>query len=72
MMGVIDLMTVAVLDAKIEQIPYRGGSRFTPQKRCLPGTRLAFLDFIESQNTGSELDIEEAADFEHSMNNPHS
>jgi hypothetical protein len=33
---------------------------------------LAFLGFIESQNTGSELDIEEAADFEHSMNNPHS
>jgi hypothetical protein len=32
---------------------------------------LAFLDFIESQNRG-ELDIEEAADFEHAMNNPHS
>jgi hypothetical protein len=33
---------------------------------------VAFLDFIESQNSGSELDIEEAAEFEYSMNNPHS
>lgn len=32
----------------------------------------AFLRFIESKNGDSELDIEEAADFEYSMNNPHS
>ncbi|KAH9054119.1 hypothetical protein EDB87DRAFT_139742 [Lactarius vividus] len=34
------------LDVKIEQIPYRKGSRFTPDKRCLPGTRTDILDFI--------------------------
>ncbi|KAH9051827.1 hypothetical protein EDB87DRAFT_647937 [Lactarius vividus] len=36
----------ATIDAKIEQIPYRTGSRFSPDKKCLPGTRRAFLDFI--------------------------
>src|SRR6266581_2657261 len=44
--GVIDLMIVTALDAKIGEIPYRRDSRFTPQKGCLPGTRVAFLDFI--------------------------
>ena len=44
---VIHLMVVAAIDAKIGEIPYyRGGSRFTPDKGCLPGTRAAFLDFI--------------------------
>ena len=43
---VIDLIIITALDTKIEQIPYRGGSRFTPQKGCLPDTRVAFLDFI--------------------------
>ncbi|KAH9051374.1 hypothetical protein EDB83DRAFT_1307890 [Lactarius deliciosus] len=34
------------VDAKISEIPYGTGSRFTPSKGCLPGTRTAFLDFI--------------------------
>ncbi|KAH9024625.1 hypothetical protein EDB85DRAFT_269188 [Lactarius pseudohatsudake] len=34
------------VDAKISEIPYGAGSRFTPSKGCLPGTRTAFLDFI--------------------------
>ncbi len=34
------------MDAKIREIPYGTGSRFTPEKGCLPGTRMAFLDFI--------------------------
>ncbi|KAH9033680.1 hypothetical protein EDB83DRAFT_2525370 [Lactarius deliciosus] len=33
------------LDRKIGEIPYKG-SRFTPGKGCLTGTRTAFLDFI--------------------------
>ncbi|KAH9002381.1 hypothetical protein EDB86DRAFT_3074161 [Lactarius hatsudake] len=36
----------AELDAKIREIPYATGSRFTPDKGCLTGTRTAFLDFI--------------------------
>jgi hypothetical protein len=44
--GVIDLTIVTALDAKIGEIPYSRDSRFTPEKRCLPGTRMAFLDFI--------------------------
>ncbi len=31
-----------------------------------------FQQFIESKNTVGDLDIEEAADFEYSINNPHS
>ncbi len=44
--GVINLIIVTALDTKIGEIPYRRTSRFTPQKGCLPGTRVAFLDFI--------------------------
>ncbi len=43
---VIDLKIVVELDAKIREIPYGTGSRFTPDKGCLTGTRTAFLDFI--------------------------
>jgi hypothetical protein len=43
---VIDLRIVTELDAKIREIPYGTGSRFTPDKGCLSGTRTAFLDFI--------------------------
>jgi hypothetical protein len=32
----------------------------------------AFTRFIESKNSDTELDIEEAADFERAINNPHS
>ena len=32
----------------------------------------AFVNFIKSQNSDPELGIEEAADFEYSINNPHS
>jgi hypothetical protein len=39
-------MTVTEIDAKIREIPYGTGSRFTPDKGCLSGTRMAFLDFI--------------------------
>jgi len=42
----IGLRIVAELDAKIREIPYETGSRFTAEKGCLPGTRTAFLDFI--------------------------
>ncbi len=42
----IDLRIVTELDAKIREIPYGTGSRFTPDKGCLTGTRTAFLDFI--------------------------
>ena len=37
---------VTELDAKIREIPYGTGARFTPEKGCLAGTRVAFLDFI--------------------------
>ena len=43
---VIDLTIVTEIDAKIREIPYGTGSRFTPDKGCLSGTRTAFLDFI--------------------------
>jgi hypothetical protein len=43
---VIILMIVTALDAKLGEIPYRQGSRFSPDKGCLPGTCVAFLDFI--------------------------
>ncbi len=43
---VIDLIIVIELDRKIGEIPYGTGSRFTPDKGCLAGTRTAFLDFI--------------------------
>ncbi|KAH9009707.1 hypothetical protein EDB84DRAFT_1571063 [Lactarius hengduanensis] len=38
----------AELDANIREIPYGAGSRFTPDKGCLTGTRTAFLDFIDN------------------------
>jgi NACHT domain len=34
------------LDAKIRELPYKGGWRFGEEKRCLPGTREDFLDHI--------------------------
>ena len=43
---VIGLMTVTEMDAKIREIPYGTGSRFTPEKGCLSGTRTALLDFL--------------------------
>jgi hypothetical protein len=43
---VIGLTIVTELDAKIREIPYGTGARFTPDKGCLVGTRMAFLDFI--------------------------
>ncbi len=39
-------MVVIELDAIIRDIPYGFGSRFSPDKGCLLGTRVAFLDFI--------------------------
>ena len=39
-------MVVIELDAKIREIPYGFKSRFSPDKGCLMGTRVAFLDFI--------------------------
>jgi hypothetical protein len=43
---VTDLIVVVELDAKIREIPYGFNSRFNPDKGCLMGTRVAFLDFI--------------------------
>ena len=43
---IINLRIVTELDAKIREIPYGTGSRFTPDKGCIMGTRTAFLDFI--------------------------
>jgi len=43
---IIDLIIVIELDAKIREIPYGKGPRFTPEKGCSLGTRKAFLDFI--------------------------
>jgi AAA ATPase domain len=34
------------LDAKIRELPHKGGWRLGDEKRCLPGTREDFLDFI--------------------------
>jgi hypothetical protein len=39
-------MVVVELDAKIREIPYGFNSRFSLDKGCLMGTRVAFLDFI--------------------------
>jgi hypothetical protein len=39
-------MVVIELDAKIREIPYGFNSRFSPDKGCLTGTRVAFLDYI--------------------------
>jgi NACHT domain len=36
------------LDAKIKELPYKGGWRFGDDRRCLPGTREDFLDHIIS------------------------
>src|SRR6266481_1695975 len=44
--GVTDLMVVIELKAVIREIPYGFNSRFNPDKGCLRGTRVAFLDFI--------------------------
>jgi hypothetical protein len=43
---VTDPITVIELDTKISEIPYGLHSRFRPDKGCLKGTRVAFLDFI--------------------------
>ena len=40
------LIVVIELDAIIREIPRGVNSRFSPDKGCLPGTRVAFLDFI--------------------------
>jgi hypothetical protein len=45
-LSAIGLTIVTELDAKIREIPYGTGARFTPEKGCLAGTRMAFLDFI--------------------------
>jgi NACHT domain len=39
-------MVVIELDAKIREIPYGLKSRFSPDKGCLMGTRVTFLEFI--------------------------
>ncbi len=44
--GFTDLIVVIELNAIIREIPYGFGSRFSPDKGCLLGTRMAFLDFI--------------------------
>ena len=43
---VTDPIVAVELDAKIREIPYGFNSRFRPDKGCLVGTRVAFLDFI--------------------------
>ena len=43
---VTDPRAVIEHDAKIREIPYGINSRFIPEKGCLVGTRVAFLDFI--------------------------
>ncbi len=43
---VTDPIVVIELDATIREIPYGFGSQFSPEKGCLLGTRVAFLDFI--------------------------
>src|SRR6266478_2163125 len=44
--GFTDLIVVIELNAVIREIPYGFGSRFSPNKGCFLGTRMAFLDFI--------------------------
>jgi hypothetical protein len=46
--GLPILIAAIELDAKIREIPYGFNSRFNPDKGCLMGTRVAFLDFIIS------------------------
>ena len=41
-----DTVIVIELDAKIREIPYDFYSRYSPDKSCFMGTRVAFLDFI--------------------------
>ena len=36
------------LDGQLREMPYRGGWGFGDEKRCLPGTREDFLEFIAS------------------------
>ena len=43
---VTDLIVVIELDAIIREIPRGVNSRFSPDKGCLVGTRVTFLDFI--------------------------
>jgi hypothetical protein len=52
----INPIVVIELDAKIREIPYGFKSRFSPDKGCLIGTRVAFLDFITNwvNNPASE------------------
>ena len=45
-MWVTDLIVVIELDAIIKEIPRGVNSRFSPDKGCLVGTRVAFLEFI--------------------------
>jgi hypothetical protein len=40
------IVVVIELDALIREIPHGVNSRFSPDKGCLAGTRVAFLDFI--------------------------
>jgi len=44
--GATDPIVVIEFDAKIREIPYGSKSRFSSNKGCLKGTRMAFLDFI--------------------------
>jgi hypothetical protein len=44
--GVTDSIVVIEFDAKIREIPYGFNSRFSPDRGCLIGTRVAFLEFI--------------------------
>jgi hypothetical protein len=54
--GVTDPIVVIELDAKIREIPYGSNSRFSLDKRCLIGTRVAFLEYITNwvNNPASE------------------
>ena len=46
------------LDAIIREIPRGVNSRFSPDKGCLVGTRVAFLDFIISWVNDPNPDLE--------------
>ena len=46
LLGVTDPIIVIELDAIIREIPRGVNTRFSPDKGCLAGTRMAFLDFI--------------------------
>src|SRR6201990_1728429 len=43
---VTDSTVVIELDAKIREIPYGSNAPFSPDKGCLVGTRVAFLEYI--------------------------